>query len=308
MKFLRNMRDNKPIELEAENYVCNKLAKMNLKYAKPNFDLNGGDLIIINQIDKDSYKSINVQVKGRNITKDDSNVKIHKNYIADNFIFFLYLKVNEDFNDYLYCFFDKDISKWKLNGDYYCLNIPKKAHKENFFNNNLFSRDNAYKILEILHKQQEKEYLENIEWNLTLLENNIRLWQTTNCLPDHNLTSWFLENTNPNYSLISHNVFLTCLAIIHSNKLESISSVDNMFVFLKCYDIKTEAIISDIKIVDTFQSCWLITYTKSYVEILSLKYNGVKHKALRLVFGDSEEQIESIIIDNGDLILSYKEK
>ncbi len=41
---------------------------------------------------------------------------------------------------------------------------------------------------------------------------------------------------------------------------------------------------------------------------LHIQYNGVKHKALRLVFGDSEEQIESIIIDNGDLILSYKEK
>ena len=34
------MRDNKHIELEAENYVCSRLAKMNLRYSKPN-DLAG---------------------------------------------------------------------------------------------------------------------------------------------------------------------------------------------------------------------------------------------------------------------------
>lgn len=302
------MRDNKPIELEAENYVCSRLAKMNLRYSKPNFDLNGGDIIVINQIDKNSYKSISVQVKGRDITNNNSNVKIHKNYIADNFVFFLYLRINNDLDDYLYCFFDNDISSWELKDDNYYLNIPQKSIEENIFNTYLFSKDKASKVSDILNKQQEKHYIENTEWNLTLLENNIRLWQTTKCLPDHNLTRWFLENTNPNYSLISHNIFLTCLAIIHSDILQTISAVDYMFIQFKNCELKTDATISNIEVVETFSSNWLITYPKSRVDLLLLKYNGVVLNALRLVFGDNEEQVESILIDNGDLMLTYNEK
>ncbi|MBF0694178.1 MAG: hypothetical protein IR153_03855 [Flavobacterium sp.] len=302
------MRDNKPIELEAENYVCSRLAKMNLRYSKPNFDLDGGDIIVINQIDKDSYKSINIQVKGRDITSNNSNVKIHKSYVADNFVFFLYLRINEDLNDYLYCFFDKDISNWEIKGDNYYLNIPQKSIEENTFETFLFSKDKISKISDILSKQKEKHFAENTQWNLTLLENNITLWQTTKCLPDHNLTSWFLENTNPNYSLVSHNIFLTCLAIIHSDKLQTISAVDYMFIHFKNCDIKTDATISDIKVVETFSSNWFITYPKSKVDLLLLKYNGVTLNALRLVFGDNEEQVEGILIDNGDLTLTYNEK
>lgn len=302
------MRDNKPIELEAENYVCSRLAKMNLRYSKPNFDLNGGDIIIINQIDKDSYKSINVQVKGRDITTNNSNVKIHKNYIADNFIFFLYLRINEDYKDYLYCFFKKDISSWEIREDNYYLNIPHKSIENKVFKSFQFTQDKASKISDILSKQREKHFNDNTEWNLTLLENNIRLWQTTKCLPDHNLTSWFIENTYPNYSLISHNIFLTCLAIIHSDKLQTISAVDYMFIHLKNCELKTEATITNIEVIETFTSSWLITYPKSRVDLLQLRYNSVLLNALRLVFGDNEEQIESILFDNGDLVLTYNKK
>lgn len=302
------MRDNKPIELEAENYVCSRLAKMNLRYSKPNFDSDGGDIIVINQINKDIYKSIKVQVKGRDITSNNSNVIIHKSYITDNFVFFLYLKIKEDYNDYLYCFFDNDISSWELRDDNYYLNIPQKSIENNVFSTYSFSKDKASKVSDILNKQQELYFIKNTDWNLTLLENNIRLWQTTKCLPDHNLTSWFLENTNLNYSLISHNIFLTCLAIIQSDKLETISAVDYMFNYIKNYEIKTEATISDIKVVETFSSNWLITYSKSRVDLLLLKYNGVFQNALRLMFGDNEVQVEGILIENGDLTLTYNEK
>lgn len=302
------MRDNRPMQLEAEDYVCSRLAKINLRYSKPNFDESGGDIIVINQITEDNFKSIKVQVKGRNITNNNSNIVIYKNYVTDNFIFFLYLRIDNDFNDYLYCFFDNDITKWESKDDKYYLNIPQNSIESNRFNANLFTQEKVKKIFEIIEKQEEKYNIENTEWNLTLLENNIRLWQTTECLPDPKLTKWFLENTNPDYALISHNVFLTCLAIIYSEELETISAVDYMFLYLKYYEIQNDASISNIKVVKTFTNIWLITYTKSRVELLLLEYNGILHNALRLVFGDNEEQIESILIDNGDLWLNYNEK
>lgn len=302
------MRDNKPLELEAENYVCSRLAKMNLRYTKPNFDLDGGDLLVINHINRDTYKSINIQVKGRDISNNNSNIKINKSYVSENFIFFLYLKINNDPDDYLYCFFNNDISSWELKDDNYYLNIPQNSVKNRVFNTYSFQHKNQQKLLEIIYKQREKHYAENTEWNLTLLDNNIRLWQTTKCLPDSNLTSWFLENINLGYSLISHNVFLTCLAFIHSEKLQTISAVDYMFIYFKNNEIQTDATISILEMVETFSNDWLITYPKSRVDLLLVKYNGAQHNALRLVFGDNEEQIESILIDNGDLRLTYIEK
>ncbi|RYY43606.1 MAG: hypothetical protein EOO06_19470, partial [Chitinophagaceae bacterium] len=167
------MRDNKPLELEAVNYVCSRLAKINLKYSNPNYDENGGDLIVINEISHDTFKSLNIQVKGRDISTNNSNVKIHKSYVRDNFVCFLYLRNGEEFNDYLYCFFDIDVSAWEEKKEFYYLNIPQNSIQAGVFLKYEFNRVKADKIRSILESQIERHHADIKEWNLTLIDNTI---------------------------------------------------------------------------------------------------------------------------------------
>lgn len=302
------MRDNKPLELEAENYVCSKIAKINLKYAKPNFDLNGGDLIIINQITKDTFKSINVQVKGRDITSSKSNVIINKDYVNENFVFFLYLRKMDDLEDYLYCFFAKDIVQWELIENKYYLYIPEKSIENDTFEKFRFSTLKATRIKEIINKQIDKSIQDNIEWNLTFIENNLRLWELTSCLPDPQLTLWFLNNMNFDYTLTRHDVFLTCVTFINSDDLQSNAAIDWMFSRLKEYKIKIDASIKDIEIIRTYNNDWLMTYKNSKVELLNVICNNHPRKGFKLTFGDNEEKIECLLIDNGELNIEYTQK
>lgn len=301
------MRDNKPLELEAENLVCSKIAKLNLKYAKPNFDLGGGDLIIINQIDKEYFKSIKVQVKGRNITSNNAHVDIATDYLDKYFIFFLYLKENDSLEDNLYCFFYEEIVEWEIRSGKYYMNIPQNTIATRLFEKNRFNTQTANKLKHLLNDQKEKSIRENTEWNLTSLEDTVRLWNLTGSLPSSKLTLWFLKNINFNYSLLSHDIFLTCLAIIHSNVLQTDSGVDWMFINFK-RNILTDGKISDIEVKDTFYSDWLVTYRKADVEILEVKYNNDVHNGLRLIFEDSEERIEALLIDNGEVNITYEDK
>jgi hypothetical protein len=41
------MRDNKPIEIQAENYLKSQLSKFDFNYQEPSYDKNGSDLTII---------------------------------------------------------------------------------------------------------------------------------------------------------------------------------------------------------------------------------------------------------------------
>ena len=301
------MRDNKPLEEEAVKYVCTRLAKIDLKYAFPNFDENGGDLIVINEISHDTFKLLNIQVKGRDISTNNSNIKIHKSYVRENLVFFLYLRKNKDFNDYLYCFFDNEVSAWEDKGEFYYLNIPENSIKEDTFCNYKFNKDRADKIKSILDRQLEKHHADISEWDLTLIGDTLKLWGKTGFLPDEKLTGWFLENTDFQYSLIHHNIFLTCLTFIHSDKLQTKAGVDYIFQFLRSYNLKSEAHITDITTILSFNNQWLVNYSRSRVDLLKLKYNGTLHNGLKLIFGDSEERIEALLIDNGDLQLVYKE-
>lgn len=302
------MRDNKPLELEAENYVCSKIAKLNLKYAKPNFDLNGGDLIIINQITNDTFKSINVQVKGRDITTSKSNVTINQNYVNENFVFFLYLRKMDDLEDYLFCFFAKDIVQWELKENNYYLYIPEKSIENVTFQDFRFSTHKATEIKEIINRQIDKSIQDNVEWNLTFIENNLRLWELTNCLPDPQLTSWFLNNMNLDYTLSCHDVFLTCITFINSNDLQSDAAIDWMFIRLKEHEIKMDASITNVEIIRSYNNDWLMTYKNSTVELLNVTCNNHPRKGLRLIFGDNEEKVECLLIDNGQLNIEYTQK
>jgi len=302
------MSDNKPLELEAVNYVCNRLAKIDLKYSNPNYDENGGDLIVINEVNYDTFKSLNIQIKGRNVSFGNSTVSIHENYLRDNFVFFLYLRVNDNLNNFLYCFFAKDICKWNLNNHHYDLYIPKNPRHIEALKDYEFNEEKANIIKSILDNQIEKHRADISESDLSLLDNALKIWCITGGLPDYILTNWYIENIDFQYTLLTHDFFITCLAFIYSNELKTNSAVDYMFFNLSKYSSKLDDSISDIQIIESYRNDWLITYPKSYVELLKLNYNGSSHYGLRLILGDSEEEVEGLLIDNSDLYLEYRKK
>ncbi|EMV5753316.1 hypothetical protein [Yersinia enterocolitica] len=97
--------DNKPLEYLAEDHIKTILSHANIKFLKPNYDENGSDLVLLNPINKHLAKQVVVQSKGRNVTTSSSNVTIPSKYIVSNFICFIYLKIDDDFNNYCYVFF-----------------------------------------------------------------------------------------------------------------------------------------------------------------------------------------------------------
>lgn len=299
------MRDNKPLELEALNHICGKIGKINLKYAHPNYDQNGGDIIIQKDIDENTFKYINAQFKGRNISSKNSSIVIKKSYVKDNFVLFVYLKIENDLNDYLYCFFSDDIINWNLNQNNYRLDISKHTIRDKTLDSFSFSNDRVQKLYSILDEQVEKHNLIIEYKKRDLIDNSINLWNITNSLPDSNLAEWLLDNIDFKNTYRYQDVFIACLAFMHSNELKSKAGIDYMFHSLSMHNSRLDGEISNIEIIDEFTNDWLVTYNKSKLQILKLNYNNNKHNALKLIFGDNEERIECLLIDNEELELNY---
>lgn len=103
------MRDNKPGEFMAEQYISSELLKYDIKTSKPYFDENGTDLLIIDQVNRSETAILRVQSKGRRYAKSkSSNVTIPQNYVSTNFLLGLYV-VDEHYQSDLYIFFEEDL-------------------------------------------------------------------------------------------------------------------------------------------------------------------------------------------------------
>lgn len=147
--------DNKPIEFEAQRTIEVKLLKLHLLVLNPMFDKKGSDLIVFKEID--SYVKLGIiQCKGRFVKLNQgSNVKIHKEYVKDNFIFFLYVKKESNpYKEFLYCFFSEEIKNWNLTNDKYVLNIPTNFDTKDDFKNNVYNQIKGDCVLERIERQE----------------------------------------------------------------------------------------------------------------------------------------------------------
>src|SRR5277367_399447 len=108
------MADNKPAELSAESLVIHQLLKYRIKTSKPFFDEEGTDLLLVDQVSRNSTAILRAQSKYRSYAKGKpSNVTIPARYVAANFILFLYV-IDEKNKDGLYVFFEEDLKQWEL--------------------------------------------------------------------------------------------------------------------------------------------------------------------------------------------------
>gem|GEM_PF-1620910 len=135
---LSKMTDNRPSELQAETYVEYQLLKHDIKISKPSFDQEGADLLIVDQIKRQTTAFLKAQCKYRSYSGDkDNKVSIPTKYVTDNFILFLYV-IDEEKNDSLFVYFPEELRHWKVYKDEYWSNISVESltdQQERIFNN-----------------------------------------------------------------------------------------------------------------------------------------------------------------------------
>jgi hypothetical protein len=145
--------DTTKLEIQAENYISSQLLKFDFLVSKPQYDKEGCDLQILDDISFPT-RVLKIQAKGRSISKD-TNVKIPKNYVSDNFILFLYV-VDTDKNETLYIFFPEEVKLFTSSGKNYTLHCQKKTFGV-LYSNNCFSKPHAIKLKQLLKKSKIKE-------------------------------------------------------------------------------------------------------------------------------------------------------
>ncbi len=152
------MRDNKPIEKQAENYLKSQLSKFDFNYQEPSYDKNGSDLTIIENYKAKKTKLLNIQSKGRTVSNQSTNVKIPKEYVNERFILFIYT-VDENKNENLFMFLPNDIKKWKLNAkSEYTLSFNSRKIKEKDFQDKIFNNSKSDELRDILTHSEIKDY------------------------------------------------------------------------------------------------------------------------------------------------------
>lgn len=151
------MRDNKPLEEQAESAVKYELLKYGFSITKPFYDTEGGDLLIVEKTDEKFKEILKVQCKGRTLNKSGTNVRIPISYNTDDFILFIYL-VKEDRTNYLYILFAEDIKKWTSNGKEYTLSITENSIENESMTNCLFNENKVDRVWAKLKKSQIKKY------------------------------------------------------------------------------------------------------------------------------------------------------
>lgn len=152
------MRDNKPIEKQAENYLKSQLSKFDFNYQEPSYDKNGSDLTIIENYKAKKTKLLNVQSKGRTVSNHTTNVKIPKEYVNEQFVLFIYT-VDEKKNETLFMFLPSDIKNWKLNyKNEYTLSFNNKKINEKVFQEKIFNSSKSNELRDVLTRFEIKDY------------------------------------------------------------------------------------------------------------------------------------------------------
>jgi len=149
--------DTKPLEIEAESYIKSELIKYGFNVTKPDFDTEGTDLLLVDTVKTKFTHILRIQCKGRTINNNGSNISIPSNYVDDNFIVFLYLRL-ENYESKLYIFFFEDIEGWKKTNGNYIFNFTKKSIEKDYLKDKEFKLTHSYSLKEILRNSKIKKY------------------------------------------------------------------------------------------------------------------------------------------------------
>jgi len=149
--------DTKPLENEAELHIQSVLLKHGFSVAKPTFDTDGADLLIVDSNKTKFTPVLRIQCKGRNISTNGSNISIPQEYVEKNFVVFLYTKL-ENYKSELFVFFSDDVTGWRITNNEYVLSFNKNTIKKKDFVEKQFHSGHCIQLREILRTCKIKKY------------------------------------------------------------------------------------------------------------------------------------------------------
>jgi len=172
--------DTTHIAYTAEDLISYKLQHSGLLVAKPKFDREGADLLVLMNVENGA-KFCRIQCKGRSLLKinSTSHVEVPKTYIKGAFVLILFIDDGDEHDTNLFCFFPNEIKKrWKLKTfrnskvDFYQLSFSKTTFKDITKSGNLieFSLTNQ-KIEEIKDIIRQADINEEFMTMVSLLKN-----------------------------------------------------------------------------------------------------------------------------------------
>jgi len=299
--------DNKPLEGLAEEFIKTRLSKAKIKFLKPNYDIGGSDLVLLNPINKHLAKQVIIQSKGRNITNNPSNVTISSNYIVSNFICFLYLQVDDDDQDYLYIFFSEDIKKWNLTDSKFSLSIPLNFKNSDYFNKNLFDPNvHIPKINDILNDapilRQSYVNFESMELKQILFE----MWKRYDSLPNLSMVIGLYEEFYEQTGTTALDIFTICSIAKHIQNMEyrTLDGFMQDLYMIRNLDkpISESLTIHDNHKIKRMDATRAIVYKHIKFGEVNLTYDGIDYKGLYLYIGDKEDHVEVLLFDNSDYV------
>jgi len=145
--------DTTKLELQAENFINSSLSKFDFLVSKPQYDIKGCDLQILDNSTSPT-RLLRVQSKGRTFD-DTTNVKIEKKYVDNNFVLFIYT-IDKYKTDKLYIFFPEEIKAFKSNETSFTLHCRKNDF-ESKYKPNLFAKKKAEELRKRLFEAKIKE-------------------------------------------------------------------------------------------------------------------------------------------------------
>jgi hypothetical protein len=144
------MKDTTHLAYTAEDYIAYKLQEAGFLVAKPKFDRDGTDLILLLSV-KPGTKFGKVQCKGRSLRNSpQTNITIPCEYAREPFFLFVY--VNYKFGEDLYLFFTEDIKKWEASNDQYVIYINKGDIDNGSMRDFLYHHDKTDRIADIIRR------------------------------------------------------------------------------------------------------------------------------------------------------------
>jgi len=165
------MRDTSHLEHIAEDYISSKLQEAGFLVAKPKFDRDGTDLIILLSVNTGA-KFGRVQSKGRSLEKSvHSNISIARKYVVEPFFLLVYVKYKPNSN--LYVFFTEEIKEWNILNDNYVFYISRNSIDRSSLDKYLFGKDKISKIKKIVERttsDQEKKMFNLIKRGQDIIE------------------------------------------------------------------------------------------------------------------------------------------
>jgi hypothetical protein len=172
--------DTTHIAYTAEDLISYKLQHSGLLVAKPKFDREGADLLVLMNVENGA-KFCRIQCKGRSLLKTNSrsHVEVPKTYIKGAFILILFIDDGDEHNTNLFCFFPNDIMRrWKLKTfinskyDYYQLSLSKTSFQDPMSKGNFLEfKLNNQKIEEIKNVIRKADINEELMQMADLLKN-----------------------------------------------------------------------------------------------------------------------------------------